>query len=440
MMSIGKLLGLTFFGVTLIMITAYSWLLEENLVSGLLFGSEFRLNRAADAWIETKAEISTLQPVKQHEDDTLFPMLPDDGTPVLYGSRDSLPQTVQDNLPVSLVDGQFTAIGIDTPGLLYKGHLLHLFRTLPSGESLHVVQQLSLAEHEESRVADFDAMANKRLDLRMWFVGGTIFIVLLIGHRIAKATRDLLHWTESLSVDSPPDTPPALPFVEMRKIATSTLATVQRERDAIEHQHRFLRFASHELRTPLAIASANTELLARHGVGVEGKDALGRLEESLNKMNNLTDTLLWLGRGEAPKPEAEDIDLLKLVNGIIEANAELAQENNVVVEIIWASKPRTQQPRVFLEILCSNLISNAIRHTRDGRVEIRLTGKSIEIENRGARLGNEIAHSSGNGNGNGLGLQLVSWVVERANWRWEQDGDVMFRRHRVYLAPSSATD
>lgn len=433
-MSLGKLLGLTLLAMTLTMVSAYSWLMEANIVSGILFSSEFRLNRAADAWIETEAELVTLEPAKENQDDGLFPTLPDDGTPVLYGNRDLLPQTVQENLPKSLVDGQFTAIGIDEPGLVLEGHLHHLLRILPSGEELHVVQQLTLAEHEESRVINFDEMADSRVGFGAWFVGGTIFIMLLFGHCIAKATRDLMHWTESLSIDSPPDEPPVLPFVEMRKIAAGTLATVRREREVIEHQHRFLRFASHELRTPLAIASANTELLARQGV--EGKDALNRLEEAIKNMSNLTDTLLWLGRSEAPVPQPEEIDLLQLVNTIIKNNEELALDNNVVVEVVCASTPQTVQPRVFLEILCSNLISNAVRHTRDGRVELRLTGNSIEIENRGAQLGNQIIHSSKNGNGNGLGLQLVSWVVERANWRWEQDGDEKFCRHRVYLDSS----
>jgi len=432
-MSIGKLLSLTLLGVTLIMVTAYSWLLEENLESGLLFGSEFRLNRAADAWIDSKTALSTLEPVEQHIDDSVYPMLPDNGTPVLYWKRESLPIDVQENLPNSLVDGQFTVIGISESGLLYRGHLLHLFRTTPSGEGLHVVQQLTLAEHEVDRVADFDAMANRRLGLRMWFVAGTVFIVLLFGRRVAKATKKLLTWTESLSIDSLPDKPPALPFVEMRSLAAGTLATVTRERDAIEHQHRFLRFASHELRTPLAIASVNTELLARYGVGIEGEDALNRLEESLKRMSDLTDTLLWLGRGEAPVAEPEAVDLVDLVNSIVDANEQVALENNVVVEIASASNPHTVQPRVLLEILCSNLINNAIRHTKGGRVVIRLSGNTIEIENSGDQLGYNVA----DGRGHGLGLQLVSWVVERANWQWEEDGDEMFRRHRVYLHPSS---
>jgi len=332
-------------------------------------------------------------------------------------------------LPKTLEDGQFTTIDTDELGLVYNGYLLHLFRTLPGGEGLHVVQRLMLAEHERHRVQQFDAMANRRLDSRMWFIGGVIVIILLIGHRLAKGTKELLRWSESLSIDSLPDKPPALPFVENRRIAASMLDTVQREAAAIAHQHRFLRFASHELRTPLTIASANTELLARHGVGVEGKDALDRLDESIKKMNSLTDTLLWLGRGENQLQEPELVDLLSLVNNVIEDNDAIAIENNVVVEVVWASKAQTVQPRVLLEILCSNLIGNAVRHTRNGRVEIRLTGETIEIENRGDQLGEQVA----NGSGYGLGLELVAWVVERANWQWEEDGDVMFRRHRVRL-------
>jgi len=260
------------------------------------------------------------------------------------------------------------------------------------------------------------------------FVLVTLFIVLLFGRRVANATKQLLRWCESLSIESLPEEAPKLPFVEMRTIAEGTLATVRRERDALEHRHRFLRFASHELRTPLAIASANAELLARHGVNVEGRDALSRLEEAHTNMKSLTEALLWLGRGEAPLPEPEPVNILNLVNNIVEENNKLAIANNVIVEVVEALNLHTIQPRVLLVILCSNLISNAIRYTWDGRVEIRLNLDTIEIENRGNQLGDQVG-----GYGHGLGLQLVAWVVERADWQWEEEGGEMFRRHRVHL-------
>ena len=121
------------------------------------------------------------------------------------------------------------------------------------------------------------------------------------------------------------------------------------------------------------------------------------------------------------------------MNTIIEENSTLAKTNNVIVEVevVEALIQHIVQPRVLLMILCSNLISNAIRHTRDGRVEIRISGKTIEIVNRGNQLGDEVG-----GSGHGLGLQLVAWVVERANWQWDEDGDKTFRRHRVHLSPT----
>ncbi len=411
------------------MVVGYTWLMEANLVSGLLLGSEFRLNRTADAWIKSKADLSSLEPSRQESQSVKILMPPADGTPIVYPRKESLPAVLQEHLPEELLDGEFTIIEIDELGLLNSGYLLHLFRTLPSGEGLHIVQRLVLAEYEIERVQNFDMLMDKRAFLPgTLFVLTTVFIVLLFGRRVTKATTRLLRWCDSLSIQSLPDEPPKLPFVEIRRIAAGTLATVQREHEAIEQRHRFLRFASHELRTPLAIASANTELLARHGVDVDGLPALARLEEALKNMNNLTNALLWLGRGEAPLPAPEPVDLLFLVNKIIEENSTLAITNNVIVEVVEALGKHTVQPRVLMVILCSNLISNAIRYTRDGRVEIRLSGETIEIENRGKQLGDAVVSS-----GHGLGLQLVAWVVERAGWQWEEDGDVMFRRHRVHL-------
>lgn len=426
-MSIRRLLSLTLLSITLTMVIGYSRLMEANLVTGVLFGSELRLNRTADAWIASNADLSTLEPFRQESQSVENLMPPADGTPVVYAHKESLPVVVQEILPEALHDGQFTKIEIDELGWLNVGYLYHLFRTTPGGEGLHVVQRAVLADHEIERVRKYDVLADKR-----WLLTGvlffltTVFIVLLFGRQVAKATTQLLRWCESLSIESLPDEPPKLPFVEMQRIAAGTLATVRREREAIEHRHRFLRFASHELRTPLAIASANTELLARHGVNVDGVDALARLEEALKNMNSLTDALLWLGRGEAPLPEPEPVNLLYLVNKIIEENSNLAIANNVTVEVVEVFSESVVQPRVLLVILCSNLISNAIRYTRDGRVEIRISADTIEIENCGKQLGEKVG-----GSGHGLGLQLVAWVVERADWQWDEDGDEKFRRHRV---------
>lgn len=433
-MSIGKLLKLTLLGITLIMVIGYSFLLEGNLVSGVLLSSEVRLNRTADAWIESKADLSSLKYFLKAGQNAEVSLPPADGTPVVYTDKQSLPAAVQENLPEQFLDGQFTVIEIDELGLLSVGYLLHLFRTLPNGEGLHVVQRLVLADYEVERVQNFDAAMDKRYLLpAASFILTAVFIVLLFGRRVAKATTQLLHWCENLSTESLPDEPPKLPFVEMQSIAACTLATVQREREAIEHRHQFLRFASHELRTPLATASANTELLARHGVGVDAMEALARLEESLKNMKSLTNALLWLGRGETPLPDPEPVDLLCLVNNIIEENSTHATNNNVIVEVVETLSEPIVQPRVLLVILCSNLIDNAIRYTRDGRIEIRLSEETIEIENRGNQLGNEVGAS-----GHGLGLQLVAWVIERADWQWEEDGDELFRRHRIRLTPTNS--
>jgi len=433
-MSIGKLLKLTLLGITLVMVVGYTFLMEGNLVSGVLFSSEIRLNRTADAWIESNAQSYSRQASLQERQSVEIPLPPADGTPVVYAERQSLPIAVQENLPEQLLDGEFTVIEIDELGLLNVGYLLHLFRSLPNGEGLHVAQRLVLADYEVERVQNFDALMYTRALLPgALFILTTIFIVLLFGRRVSKATTQLLNWCENLSSESLPDEPPKLPFVEMQSIAAGTLATVQREREAIEHRHQFLRFASHELRTPLATASANTELLARHGVDADAKEALARLEESLKNMKSLTNALLWLGRGETPLPDPEPVDLLCLVNNIIEENSNHAINNNVKVEVVESISKPVVQPRVLLVILCSNLIGNAIRYTRDGRVEIRLSGETIEIENRGNQLGNEVGAS-----GHGLGLQLVAWVIERADWQWEEDGDELFRRHRIRLTPPNS--
>lgn len=432
-MSIRKSLTLTLLSITLTMVIGYSWLMEANLVSGVLFGAEIRLHRAADRWIDEQVSAPPILDGVAGDGDGVE-MLPADGLPVIYTDRSALPPAVLNHLPLTLQDGQLTKIKTDEIGLLNVGYVLHLFRALPNGEGVHVVQRLMLADDEAARVQVLDkTMYWRALLPAAVFLIVTIMFVWLFGRRVAQATTRLLSWYDSLSIESLPEKPPELPFTEMRRIAAGSLATVQRERDAIEHRHRFLRFASHELRTPLAIATANTELMARYGVDDSAAVAFARLEESIQNMNQLTDALLWLGRGEVPLPDPEPVDLPSLVTSIIDENRAVAVANNTTVELVSAPEKSVVQPRVLLNILCSNLIGNAIRYTRDGRVAIRMCEESIEIENHGTLRGGE----AGIG-GHGLGLQLVAWVVERAGWRWDEDGDEICRRHTVRLTTGTS--
>jgi hypothetical protein len=59
---------------------------------------------------------------------------------------------------------------------------------------------------------------------------------------------------------------------------------------------------------------------------------------------------------------------------------------------------------------------------------IRITTDTIEIENHGNQIGND----EGAG-GHGLGLQLVEWVVERANWHWDEETGETYCRHSIRL-------
>lgn len=471
-MSMLKLLRWTLLSLTLTMVLGYTWLMEESLASGVRVSSQIRLNRWADAWIESQRAMAPASGSSRAQvEQALLPLadgtprrspeqaslpfadrtprrsskqasLPSadgtprrtsgqglmpsaDGTPRRYPERTTLPLVLEQALPAKLVDGQLTVVEIDEVGYLNAGYLVHLYRISPAGEALHFVQRLVLSEKEQARMQEFDARNDRRI-----LVPGAIFvlisacIVYLFGRRVATSTSRLLRWSEELRIESLPDTAIELPFEELQRIAVGTLASLQRERDAIEDRHRFLRFASHELRTPLAVACANTELLARHGVAKNAEPALERLESSVQDMRQLTDALLWLGRGEAPLPKPEPVDLAALVNKVMQEHQGLAQAKQLNLEHQCACNSPVLAPRVLLSILLSNLISNAVRYTKEGQVEIRSTPQRVVVENRGTEIG-------GPEQGPGLGLALVAWVVERADWRWETQEGPDFRRDTV---------
>ncbi len=139
----------------------------------------------------------------------------------------------------------------------------------------------------------------------------------------------------------------------------------------------FLAMMSHELRTPLTALLGNGQILAESALNGDQRTLLQNMENSgkglLNLVNDILDASL-ISAGDL-EISTHPFDLSGLINRLqqrFEERAELA-----ALEFLVESPPALQHKLIGdekrLEQIVSNLLGNAFKFTRQGRVTLRVT-------------------------------------------------------------------
>jgi signal transduction histidine kinase len=218
------------------------------------------------------------------------------------------------------------------------------------------------------------------------------------------------------------------PKDELKELADTFDAMLDRLESAFESQRRFVADASHELRTPLSIIRAEVDVaLASPDVSVAEYRAMGEIvRDATGRSERLLDSLLALARSDAADRGTDDCDLADLADIAVERVARDADELGLGLTLALAPAPVTGD-RVLLERLVGNLIENAVRHNEPKgwlSVETKVTNRAarLTVENGGPVIAHADAakltrrfHSSNTNEheprGFGLGLSIVDSVT-----------------------------
>lgn len=204
---------------------------------------------------------------------------------------------------------------------------------------------------------------------------------------------------------------------------------LQRLRDAIAQQERFIADASHQLRTPLAGLRTQAELALRASEPAQIRHGLEQISASSMRLSHLVQQLLTLARmepGAAPAMAHQPIDIVQLAR---ETTADwvgpaLSKEIDLGFDTQQNGMDISGNALMLREML-SNLLDNAIRYTpRQGRITVRLarTGDSVilSVEDNGPGIPAEARDTvfdrfhrlpDSPGDGCGLGLAIVREVA-----------------------------
>ncbi len=217
---------------------------------------------------------------------------------------------------------------------------------------------------------------------------------------------------------------------ELRRLAATLNALLDRVQTSFERQRSFVDRASHELRTPLANLSLELELALRREHSVdELREALQGAANEAQRLDRLAANLLILARttdGMIPiAPEPTDIGAL--VDATVRSFSARADAAGLELVADQSPVPPISVDPVRIRQALTNLLDNAIRVSPRGSavtVRVRTSGAtvSIAVADDGPGFSPELALSAfdvfarGRGadrspDGAGLGLAIVSAVA-----------------------------
>ena len=219
---------------------------------------------------------------------------------------------------------------------------------------------------------------------------------------------------------------------ELRDLAQSINAMLDRIDRAYRSQSRFVSDASHELRTPIAVIQGYAKLLERWG-----KDDPEAMQESIaairaeaDSMKELVEQLLFLARGDndSMKVEKEVFDLTAVAGQVLKETQMIDQTHPISAD--WGESIYVDADMGLVKQAVRILVDNAVKYTPEGgQIVLRVDrqegcahlsvmdeGQGIEPEalphvfDRFYRTDESRARQTG---GTGLGLSIARWIAEK---------------------------
>jgi two-component system sensor histidine kinase TctE len=218
---------------------------------------------------------------------------------------------------------------------------------------------------------------------------------------------------------------------EVRPLIDAVNNLLERLKQVMAAQQRFVADAAHQLRTPFAGLKTQSELALRTTDAEQKQHALQHIHTSTQHGIRLVNQLLALARNE-PGGQSNDsfsaLDLNQLAQECTVNWVQMALEKNIDLGFESASSPAmVRGDATSLTEMLNNLIDNAIRYTPVGghiTVGVNTTqqGTELSVEDNGPgiepqhreRVFERFYRILGSGqSGSGLGLSIVAEVAKR---------------------------
>ena len=217
-------------------------------------------------------------------------------------------------------------------------------------------------------------------------------------------------------------------ITERKRATVSLIAAMDEAERATKAKSRFLASASHDLRQPLQSMALLHKLLARHRPSTEALRLTAILDQTLNSMTLMLDSMLDVNRIESGtvRPDIMPVAIGPLLQRLADEFAPHAQLKNLRLRAVLCSLWVMTDPQL-VEQLLRNLLSNAAKYTlkggivlgcrrRAGQVVLQVCDSGIGIADTETKAIFNAYHRVDTDNvmteqGMGLGLAIVQRVA-----------------------------
>jgi len=226
-------------------------------------------------------------------------------------------------------------------------------------------------------------------------------------------------------------------FAYMNQLLEGTITDAETDYQVLKE---FTENASHEIQTPLAIIRSKLDLMIQEeGLSEKQTLALTGIYSGIKRLTKLNQSLLLLAKIENNQYyETELVNVQEVVQEKLDQFQEFWQNNKIHVLSELLPTAIKANPEL-LDILFTNLISNAGRHNKEGgQIIVKLHSNEFYIENTGtgsslntSRLFRRFYKEQQHSQHNGLGLSIVKQICDQMHIyiRYSYAGDL----HRFTL-------
>jgi two-component system, sensor histidine kinase len=224
----------------------------------------------------------------------------------------------------------------------------------------------------------------------------------------------------------------------LRQVADQARESADRANQA---KSRFLATASHDLRQPLQTLALLNGTLRRMVSDRDTAEIVSQQQQAIGAMSRLMNALLDISKLEsgAVKPQPADFRIATLLERLRQEFAGIAAEKGLALTAEPSEESVHSDPTLVGQIM-RNLVSNAIKYTREGRVVLRCRrqARSLRIDVLDTGVGipaAQLAHiydefyqvgvpANSSREGYGLGLSIVQRLVRLLSLRLEVMSEV----------------
>ena len=323
------------------------------------------------------------------------------------------------------------AAALDVPtginDLTFEGVNWKTFGQVDRTNGNHVVVAIRRSEVDSTIIATL-------VSVFVPLFGAALMGMLLTSFLVSRLLKPLEGWACHIGQMSPYDTDPIddrAALKEVRPVLAALNRMMERVRESIAFERRFVRDAAHELRTPLTAIRAQIEGTDWQGLSNEQDMRMHKVKFGLRRASRLVNQLMDLARSEEPRTSVRESPVE--IGGLVGAKLTEIINSSSISDPTRISFNGSEHPVTLscnahdVEVVLSNLVDNAVKYAGDkAMIDVSLStagGKAIitveddgpgipedkreEVFNRFVRLSPSTSY------GSGLGLALVKEIVTK---------------------------